>query len=162
MDVRIGQGIDVHRLVKNESLIIGGVKIPFEKGSLGHSDGDVLFHAVTDAVLGSLALGDIGTHFPSDNDIWENADSSAFLKHAVALILENGWSVQNLDTTIILQNPQLSEFIPVMIENLSTIMEISLNNISVKATTTDHLGFIGIGDGICCMATVLIREIHER
>ena len=162
MSVRVGQGIDVHRLVENETLIIGGVKIPYNKGSLGHSDGDVLLHAITDAVLGSLALGDIGTHFPSENDKWKNADSSTFLKHAVSLLLENDWSVQNLDSTIILQKPRLSKFIPEMIENVSTIIGLSLDNISVKATTSDHLGFIGNGYGIVCMASVLIRKIHER
>lgn len=158
MNIRIGQGIDVHQLAVDESLIIGGVKIPSNKGSLGHSDGDILLHAITDAILGALALGDIGSHFPSESDQWKNAPSSLFLSHAHSLIIENEWKVLNIDSTIIAQEPILSEYIPSMIQNISKIINTPMNNISIKATTTDKLGFIGNGDGIACIASILITK----
>ena len=162
MNVRIGQGIDVHKLVPNRHLILGGIIIPSEKGSLGHSDGDVLQHAITDALLGAFALGDIGSHFPSENNQWENAESSIFLSHANSLILENGWEICNVDSTIILQKPKLSEYIPKMIEHVSSILNIPFEQVSIKATTTDYLGFVGKGDGIACMSNVLIRKSIEH
>ena len=158
----VGIGYDVHKLEEKQKFILGGVNIPLNKGLVGHSDGDVLFHAITDAILGSLALGDIGSHFPSENDQWKNAESSTFIDHANSLILENGWEVFNVDSTIILQKPKLAEFIPKMVKNVSSILNIHLEHVSIKATTTDYLGFIGDGDGIACMAVVLIRKSIEH
>jgi len=158
MQNRIGYGIDVHQLENGTPLIIGGVSISYSKGSKGHSDGDVLFHAIVDAILGSLALGDIGQHFPSDDIQWEDADSTIFLEHASALLAEKGFWIENIDTTLILQNPKLAPYILQMRKNISEILSIELNKISIKATTTDHLGFIGKGEGIAASAVILIAE----
>ena len=161
MDYRIGQGLDTHQLVEGTPLIIGGVSIPFYKGSKGHSDGDVLLHAIVDALLGAISQGDIGSHFPSNDEKWNGANSSIFLKHAFSLVKEKGYEIQNIDGTIILQEPFVSEFIPKMVENIATILESNKSQISVKATTTDHLGFIGNGSGISANSIVLIRKINE-
>ena len=158
MQYRIGNGIDIHQLEKGSPLIIGGVSIPFQKGSKGHSDGDVLFHAIVDAILGSLSLGDIGKYFPSDNSNWKNADSRIFLEHAFKLINEKGYSVENIDSTIILQEPRISPHILHMREKIASILSTDLDQISVKATTTDKLGFIGKGEGIAATASVLIKK----
>ena len=158
MKNRIGHGIDAHQLKAGTPLIIGGVPIPFSKGSKGHSDGDVLFHAIVDAVLGSLALGDIGQHFPSDGSRWENANSRKFLNHAFALMTEKGFSIVNVDATIILQDPKLISHILQMRKNLADILSADLDQISVKATTTDKMGFIGKGEGIAATAVVLISN----
>ena len=156
MQNRIGYGIDAHQLEEGTALIIGGVSIPFSKGSKGYSDGDVLFHAVVDALLGSLALGDIGQYFPSDEERWKDANSREFLDHAFILITEKGFSIENIDATIILQDPRLTSHILQMRENISNILSIDLNKISLKATTTDKMGFIGKGEGIAATAVVLI------
>ena len=158
MQYRIGNGIDIHQLEEGIPLIIGGVPIPFQKGSKGHSDGDVLFHAIVDAILGSLSLGDIGKYFPSDNSKWKNADSSIFLQHVFKLINEKGYSVENIDATIILQEPIINPHILQMREKIASILSADLDQISVKATTTDKLGFIGKGDGIAVTASVLIKK----
>jgi len=158
MQYRIGNGIDIHQLEEGIPLIIGGVPIPFQKGSKGHSDGDVLFHAIVDAILGSLSLGDIGKYFPSDNSKWKNADSSIFLEHVFKLINEKGYSVENIDATIILQEPIISPHILQMREKIASILSADLDQISVKATTTDKLGFIGKGEGIAATASVLIKK----
>jgi len=158
MQYRIGNGIDSHRLEKGVPLIIGGVSIPFQKGSKGHSDGDVLFHAIVDAILGSLSLGDIGNHFPSDNPRWKDADSRLFLEHVSKLMNETGYSVENVDATIILQEPVLSPHILLIRKNISAVLLVDLEQISVKATTTDRLGFIGRGEGIAATASVLIKK----
>ena len=158
MQYLIGNGIDVHQLEKNIPLVIGGVSIPSSKGSRGHSDGDVLFHAIVDAILGSLALGDIGKHFPSDNPRWKNADSRIFLEHACKLMGEKGYSVENIDATVILQNPVLNPYIEKMRGNIATVLSVDLDQISVKATTTDKLGFIGKGEGIAATALALIKK----
>jgi len=158
MQYLIGNGIDVHQLEKNIPLVIGGVSIPSSKGSRGHSDGDVLFHAIVDAILGSLALGDIGKHFPSDNPSWKNVESRIFLEHSYKLMDEKGYSVENIDATIILEEPALSPHILQMRENISTILSTDLNQISVKATTTDRLGFIGKGEGISATVSTLIKK----
>ena len=158
MQYRIGNGIDIHQLEKGIPLIIGGVPIPFQKGSKGHSDGDVLFHVIVDAILGSLSLGDIGKYFPSDNSKWKNADSRFFLEHVFKLINEKGYSVENIDATIILQEPIISHHILQMREKLVSILLVDLDQISVKATTTDKLGFIGKGEGIAATASVLIKK----
>ena len=158
MPTRIGNGFDVHQLEAGTPLIIGGVSIPFHKGSMGHSDGDVLLHAIVDALLGSLALGDIGTHFPSDDARWKDADSRKFLEHAYTLIKENGFSVENVDSVIILQIPVVAPHLLKMRKNIAQILSTDLNQISVKATTTDNLGYIGKGDGIAATAVVLISN----
>jgi len=160
LDYRIGQGTDTHQLVEGTPLIIGGVSIPFHKGSKGHSDGDVLLHAIVDALLGAISQGDIGSHFPSNDERWKGENSIIFLKHAYNSIKEKGYEIQNIDGTIILQEPHVSEFIPKMIENIATILESDKSQISVKATTTDHLGFIGNGSGISANSIVLIRKLN--
>lgn len=162
MDYRIGQGADTHQLIEATPLIIGGVSIPFHKGSKGHSDGDVLLHAIVDALLGAISQGDIGSHFPSSDEKWKGANSLIFLKHAFSLVQEKGYKIQNIDGTIILQEPHVSKFIPKMIDNIATILEADKSQISVKATTTDHLGFIGNGSGISANSIVLIRKINEH
>ena len=158
MQYRIGNGIDIHQLEEGIPLIIGGVPISFQKGSKGHSDGDVLFHAIVDAILGSLSLGDIGKYFPSDNSKWKNADSRVFLEHVIKLINEKGYSVENIDATIILQEPIINPHILQMREGIASILSADLDQISVKATTTDKLGFIGKGEGIAATASVLIKK----
>ena len=158
MQNRIGYGIDAHRLEAGIPLIIGGVSISFPKGSKGHSDGDVLFHAIVDAILGSLALGDIGKYFPSDNPSWKNVESRIFLEHSYKLMGEKGYSVENIDATIILQEPIINPHILQMREGIASILSADLDQISVKATTTDKLGFIGKGEGIAATASVLIKK----
>ena len=158
MQYLIGSGIDIHQLEEGIPLVVGGVSIPYSKGSKGHSDGDVLFHAIVDAILGSLALGDIGKHFPSDNPSWKNVESRIFLEHSYKLMDEKGYSVENIDATIILEEPALSPHILQMRENISTILSTDLNQISVKATTTDRLGFIGKGEGISATVSTLIKK----
>ena len=158
MQNRIGYGIDVHQLENGTPLIIGGVSISYSKGSKGHSDGDVLFHAIVDAILGSLALGDIGQHFPSYDIQWKDADSTIFLEHASALLAEKGFGIENIDTTLILQNPKLAPYILQMRKNISEILSINLDKISVKATTTDGMGFIGTCEGIAATAVIFISD----
>ena len=158
MQYRIGNGIDSHRLEEGIPLIIGGVLIPSSKGSRGHSDGDVLFHSIVDAILGSLALGDIGKYFPSNNPEWKDVNSSIFLEQVYELMIKNGYIVENIDATIILQEPTLGPNILQMRKNIATILSADLNQISVKATTTDKLGFIGKGDGISATASVLLKK----
>ena len=158
MKNRIGQGIDVHQLVVGTPLIIGGVSISYSRGSKGHSDGDVLFHAIVDAILGSLALGDIGQHFPSDNVRWKDAESTIFLEHVSTLLAEKGFVIENIDATIILQNPKLTPHILQMRKNISEILSVDLDKISVKATTTDRMGFIGKCEGIAATAVILISD----
>ena len=158
MEYRIGYGFDTHKFELGTSLIIGGVSIPFSKKSKGHSDGDVLFHSIVDAIFGSLSLGDIGQHFPSDDNIWKNEDSSIFLKHAYKLMSKSKYSIGNIDSTIILQKPKLNPYILQMRINISKILLTSLDQISIKATTTDKLGSIGKGEGIAATAVVLIKK----
>jgi 2-C-methyl-D-erythritol 2,4-cyclodiphosphate synthase len=158
MQFRIGSGIDSHKLEKDIPLIIGGVLIPFEKGSKGHSDGDVLFHAIVDAVLGALALGDIGDYFPSENSKWKDADSKLFMEDVCKLIEEKGYSIENVDITIILQKPVLKKYIMNMRNNTAFVLSVDLDQISIKATTTDKLGFIGKGEGIAAMASILLKK----
>ena len=158
MPTRIGNGIDVHQLEAGTPLIIGGVSIPFHKGSKGHSDGDVLFHALVDALLGSLALGDIGMHFPSSDNRWKDANSRKFLDHAFKLVKEKGFIIENVDSIIILQKPALTPHILQMRKNIAQILSMDLNQISVKATTTDKLGYIGKGKGISASAVVLVSN----
>ena len=158
MQYRIGNGIDYHRLEAGIPLIIGGVSILFPKGSKGHSDGDVLFHAIVDAILGSMALGDIGQHFPSDKAHFKDVSSRKFLKQAFTLMTKKGFLIENIDATIILQEPRLTSHILKMRKNIADILSAALDKISVKATTTDKLGFIGKGKGIAAIASVLIKK----
>ncbi|MFD1988802.1 2-C-methyl-D-erythritol 2,4-cyclodiphosphate synthase [Paenibacillus nicotianae] len=157
--IRIGQGFDVHQLVEGRDCIIGGVTLPYEKGLLGHSDADVLLHAITDAVLGALAMGDIGKHFPDTDPEFKDADSLKLLNHVWALIRERGYRLGNIDATIIAQKPKMAPYIPQMVEIIAKALEAELDQVNVKATTTEQLGFAGRGEGIAAQAVVcLIKE----
>lgn len=157
--MRIGHGYDVHRLAEGRKLILGGVEVPFERGLLGHSDADVLTHAVMDALLGAAALGDIGKHFPDTEASYEGADSMKLLDHVVILLQEKGWRIGNVDATILAQRPKLAPYIPQMRTNLAAHMGISLDQVSVKATTEEKLGFTGSGEGMAAHAVCLLEEI---
>lgn len=157
--MRIGHGYDVHRLVEGRDLILGGVKIPYEKGLLGHSDADVLTHAVMDALLGAAALGDIGKHFPDSDPAYKGADSLVLASHVAALLKQNGYRIGNVDATVIAQAPKLAPHIPAMRANLAAVLGIGLDAINVKATTEEHLGFTGEGLGIAAHAVCLIERI---
>ncbi|MBQ3432051.1 MAG: 2-C-methyl-D-erythritol 2,4-cyclodiphosphate synthase [Clostridia bacterium] len=154
--MRIGQGYDVHRLCENRQLIIGGVNIPYEKGLLGHSDADVLLHAIADALLGAAALGDIGKHFPDTDERYKGANSLELLAAVASLLKKENYSIINVDATIIAQKPKMSPYISEMRENIAKALGTDLNNISVKATTEEGLGFTGKGEGISALAVCLI------
>lgn len=156
--MRIGHGYDVHKLVEGRDLILGGVKIPYEKGLLGHSDADVLTHAVMDALLGAAALGDIGRHFPDTDPAYKGADSLALARHVAALLEKHGWRVGNVDATILCQAPKLAPHIPVMAANLAAALGVAADAVSVKATTEEHLGFTGQGLGIAAHAVALLER----
>ena len=158
--IRTGIGYDVHQLAKEELLTIGGVNIPSSFGSVGHSDGDALIHAVVDALLGASALGDIGQFFPSNDNTWKGAPSSHFLSDSVKQIREVGFEINNIDATIILQKPKLEEYIPQMKYNLAYSMQIKETKVSIKATTSDHLGFVGDSSGWAAqaIATLCIKN----
>ena len=155
---RIGFGYDVHPLVADRDLIVGGLKIPFEKGLMGHSDADVLLHAIADALLGALAMGDIGKHFPDTDPEWHNADSLILLARVIALVKEKGYEVNNLDTTLIAEKPKFSSHIPGMQKKIAETLNTSVENISIKATTNEKLGWIGRGEGIAAMAHVMLIQ----
>lgn len=157
--MRIGHGYDVHRLVSNRKLILGGVEIPFEKGLDGHSDADVLVHAVMDAMLGAAALGDIGKLFPDNDDAYLGADSIVLLKRVRGVLAQNGWKLSNLDATVIAQRPKLAPFIDTMRENIALALQTDVSNVSVKATTEEKLGFTGSGEGIAAHAVCLIERV---
>jgi len=157
-NMRIGSGYDVHKLVEGRKLIMGGVEIPFEKGLLGHSDADVLLHAIMDALLGAAALGDIGKHFPDTSEEYKGADSLKLLSEVLYLILERGYCIINLDATIIAQRPKLAPYIPKMRENIANVLGIELDQVNVKATTEEGLGFTGAGEGIAATAVCLINQ----
>jgi len=156
MSVRIGSGFDVHALVAGRKLIVGGVTVPFERGLEGHSDADVLLHAVCDAILGALALGDLGAHFPDTDPRWKGADSRLLLRQVRSLAAREGWQVGNLDTTLIAQSPKLAPHVPAMRANLAADLQCDVGDVSVKATTTERLGFTGRGEGMAALATVLL------
>lgn len=158
MQLRIGSGFDFHQLEKSIPLIIGGVSIPFAKGSKGHSDGDVLFHAIVDAILGALSLGDMGKYFPSNDPKWKDADSRRFLEYVCQLIEEKGYSIANIDATIIIEQPALKPHIINMRKNTALALSVDLDQVSIKATTTDKLGFIGKSEGIAATASVLLSK----
>lgn len=159
--MRIGHGYDVHRLVEGRSLILGGVKIPFELGLLGHSDADVLLHAVSDALLGAAACGDIGKHFPDNDPKYEGANSMELLKRVVEILAEKGYAINNIDCTIIAQKPKLAPFIGEMKKNIAQVCEIEGDAVNVKATTEEGLGFTGDLSGISAHAVCTI-ERHDR
>lgn len=156
--MRIGHGYDVHKLVPNRDLILGGVKIPYELGLEGHSDADVLLHAVSDALLGAAGLGDIGRHFPDTDPAYKGADSGWLLQIVGEKIAQKGYCVENIDVTMIAQKPKLAAFIPQMQENIAQRLNIALDRINVKATTEEHLGFTGDGSGMACHAVCLLKE----
>lgn len=155
--MRIGQGYDVHRLVEGRELILCGVKIPYGLGLLGHSDADVALHALADAILGAAAMRDIGYHFPDTDPAYAGADSRRLLRRVAEIIAEKGYSIGNVDVTIIAQRPKLLNHIPQMIENIAADLCIPTDCVSVKATTTEHLGFTGRGEGIAALAVALIN-----
>ena len=157
--IRIGHGYDVHRLVENRKLILGGVEIPFERGLLGHSDADVLLHAISDALLGAVALGDIGKHFPDPDPRSAGAASMLLLKEVVQFVRNEGYQVGNLDATILCQRPKLAGFIAAMRENIAACCEIPVSDVSIKATTEEKLGFTGSGEGIAVHAVALLEHI---
>lgn len=154
--MRIGSGYDVHALVPGRKLILGGVEIPYERGLLGHSDADVLLHALCDALLGAAALGDIGQHFPDSDVRWKGADSRALLREVLAKVAARGFRVGNVDATVVAQAPRLAAHIPLMRENIAADLGLPLDAVSVKATTTEKLGFSGRGEGIAAEAVALL------
>lgn len=156
--MRIGSGYDVHKLVEGRKLILGGVEIPFEKGLLGHSDADVLLHAVMDALLGAAALGDIGKHFPDTNEQFKGADSLKLLSEVLYLISQKGYCIMNLDATLIAQKPKLAPYISKMCENIASTLGIEMDQVNVKATTEEGLGFTGAGEGIAATAVCLLNK----
>lgn len=159
---RIGNGYDVHQLVDGRPLIIGGVTIPHFKGAFGHSDADVLLHAICDALLGAAALGDIGLHFPDSNPAYKNAESTGFLLEVLRMLKQEGYTIGNIDTTVVLQSPKIKDYIPEMRKNIAKALSIDISAISIKATTTENLGLIGREEGIAAMATALICKIKEN
>ena len=159
--MRIGQGYDVHRLVEGRKLIIGGVDIPYEKGLLGHSDADVLLHALMDALLGAAALGDIGQHFPDSDERYKGISSIALLKEVGKILQENGYMIENIDSTVIAQRPKLLPYRPQMAENIAAALGIEKEQVSVKATSEEGLGFTGTGEGISAQAIALLSSVAD-
>ena len=157
--MRIGEGFDVHALVEGRPLIIGGVTIPFEKGLAGHSDADVLLHAICDALLGAAALGDIGRHFPDSDDKYAGADSRALLREVGSMLAQSGLAISNIDSTIVAQKPKMAPFIPDMVANIAGDLQIDSGSVSVKAKTTEKLGFTGRGEGIAAKAVALLKPL---
>lgn len=158
--LRVGHGYDVHRLVEGRALILGGVTVPFDRGLLGHSDADVLTHAVMDALLGAAALGDIGQLFPDSDAAYAGADSIALLERVTALLREHGWQVGNVDATVVAQAPKLAPYIPEMRRRLAEAMGLDVDCVSVKATTEEKLGFTGSGEGVAAHAVALIERLN--
>lgn len=158
MITRIGFGCDVHALTPNRPLVLGGVTIPFEQGLSGHSDADVVIHAVVDALLGAAALGDIGSYFPSSDDRWKNQPSALFLDHTYDLLRQHHWNISNIDATIVAERPRLAPHIPAMRTHLAEHLHLTIEQVSIKATTTDGLGFTGRQEGIACYAIALIEQ----
>jgi 2-C-methyl-D-erythritol 2,4-cyclodiphosphate synthase len=158
MTIRIGSGYDVHAFAPNRPLILGGVTIPFERGLSGHSDADVIIHAVVDALLGAAALGDIGGHFPSSDERWKNQPSAVFLDYTGDLLSQHGWKISNIDATIVAERPKMVPHIEAMRTHLAAHLHLDIEQVSIKATTTDGLGFIGREEGIACYAVALIER----
>ena len=158
--MRIGHGYDVHRLVEGRKLILGGVDIPYEKGLLGHSDADVLLHAISDAILGAIGEGDIGRHFPDTDLRYKGADSLKLLAHVMKLAEDKGFRLGNLDATIVAQRPKLAPHIPLMRQNIAGVLSAEIDRVNVKATTTEELGFAGRGEGIAAYAVALMEKMR--
>lgn len=158
MITKIGFGYDAHRLVRGRKLFIGGIEIKSEVGAEAHSDGDVLLHAIIDALFGALALGDIGKHFPDNDSQYKDIDSKVLLKNACDIILEKGYEIVNIDSTVCLQSPKLSPYIDDMRQSISKVLDIAAENVSVKATTTEKMGFVGTGEGIAAYAVVSLTD----
>jgi 2-C-methyl-D-erythritol 2,4-cyclodiphosphate synthase len=159
MSMRIGHGYDVHAFGPGEKIVIGGVVIPHHQGLVAHSDGDVLLHALCDALLGAAALGDIGKHFPDTDIQYRNADSRSLLRMVYAKVNQQGWKIANADMTIVAQAPRMANYIPYMVETIAADLQGELNQINVKATTTERLGFAGREEGIACYAVVLLEKL---
>jgi 2-C-methyl-D-erythritol 2,4-cyclodiphosphate synthase len=157
--VRIGHGFDAHQLVAGRPFVLGGVTIPFERGPLGHSDGDVLAHAISDALLGACALGDLGGHFPDTDPQWKGADSLRLLAAVHELIVRHGWTVENIDATVVVQRPKLARFIAAMREQLADTLTLDVARVSVKAKTSEGMGYTGDGSGIAAYAVALVRPL---
>lgn len=157
--MRVGTGYDAHALVEDRPLVLGGVAIPHDRGLAGHSDGDVVAHAIIDALLGGAALGDIGTHFPPDDPRYTDADSLSLLADVARLLRESGWQAANLDATIVAERPPMATHIPKMRQNVAATLQLALGSVSIKATTTDGLGFTGRGEGIAAHAVAAIEAI---
>ncbi len=161
MNTRIGFGYDVHAFSEGRKLMLGGVHIPFEKGLIGHSDADVLLHVITDALLGALALGDIGTHFPDTDPAYKNADSSELLREAADLVEEHGYRLSNVDATVITERPKLLPFIEEICTSIAVILRCEVNQVSVKATTNEKMGFVGREEGIAAQSVVLVQKMED-
>lgn len=159
MSYRIGQGIDFHRLEEGREFWLGGIKLPHHKGAVGHSDADVLLHAICDALLGALALGDIGVHFPDTDPQYKGADSKKLLAHCFQLISDKGYKVVNVDSTLLLQAPKIKPHIPEMQQVIAGILNFTIEDVSIKATTTEHLSFIGREEGVVATANALLQKI---
>ncbi len=157
--MRIGSGVDFHQLVAGRDLWIGGIKIPHHKGALGHSDADVLLHAICDALLGALALGDIGTHFPDTSNEFKNIDSKILLKRSIDLVKAEGYALINMDATLCLESPKIKPYVSLMQETIAKICEVTTKDVSIKATTTEKMGFVGREEGLVAYATVLLKKI---
>lgn len=160
--MRVGIGYDVHRLIEGRQLILGGVLIPYEKGLLGHSDADVLLHAIMDSLLGAAALGDIGKHFPDSDDKYKGISSLRLLEYVAALLKEKHYVIENIDSTIIAQKPKLAEYIDKMRDNIADVLKIDKNQVNVKATTEEGLGFTGMGEGISAQAICSLNLVGKE
>ncbi|HEY8555693.1 MAG TPA: 2-C-methyl-D-erythritol 2,4-cyclodiphosphate synthase [Burkholderiales bacterium] len=158
MLMRIGQGLDVHPFAEGRDLVLGGVRIPYGKGLQGHSDADALIHAVCDACLGAAGLGDIGRHFPDTDAAYENVDSRVLLRRVQAMLGERGWEVVNVDAIVVAQAPRLAPYVPAMAANIAADLQVASERVNIKATTTEHLGFVGREEGIAAQAVVLIAK----
>ncbi len=154
---RVGNGYDIHRLEENNTLILGGVLIPFSRGTVAHSDGDVVIHALCDALLGAAGLGDIGHFFPDNDNKFKNIDSKILLKEVFEMIYKEGFSIENIDLTIVLETPKLNNYLPEMKSQISKCINLPVSNINIKATTSEKLGFIGRGEGVSCYASTLLK-----
>ena len=159
--MRIGFGYDVHKLVNGRPLILGGIEIPFERGLLGHSDADVLLHAICDALLGAAALGDIGKHFPDTDEKWRGADSKKLLREVAIMVAREGFKISNVDSTIAIQRPKLCPYIDEMRQCIATILGLYVDEVSVKATTTEKLGFVGKGKGVSAYAVCMLSPVGK-
>jgi len=162
MSYRIGSGVDFHQLAEGRDLWIGGIKIPHHKGALGHSDADVLLHAICDALLGALSLGDIGVHFPDTDNTYKNIDSKILLRKTSELIFSKGYAVVNVDCTLCLEQPKIKPYVPQMQQTIASILQVTEQDISIKATTTEKMGFAGREEGLMAYATILLHKVNNH